>query len=210
MAGLRAFARSTRSSNQLESKCPCNSGLSTAQLLARIYRQTLELRDEGRCRAISMHRQSRPPFRTRRQDRPVSIRTGRCFSASTSLPSAPTKLTRKAAGFRGDAADETSASVSPGEEFRVHVHASQATNATRLEKSGSRAEPATNGRADRPVRSRSIRARHRSRLHGSRRRQRRAHRALLHAPQHRAALLRHRQSRVARAFLRSLSARRMG
>ena len=38
------------------------------------------------------------------------------------------------AGFRGGSADENSNSVSPGEQFRVHVHASQSTSETQLEK----------------------------------------------------------------------------
>ncbi len=97
------------------------------------------------------------------------------------------------AGFRGGTADETSDSVSPGEEFRVHVHAAQATTSTRIEKvwlesdSGDAWKNEQTGSALDPAAATvdpvfTVHASSNAEAHG----------ALLHASLNRAAVLRHR------------------
>ena len=119
--------------NQLESKCPCNSGLSTAQLLAGIYRQTLALREK--VVAGNIDAQGKAGLLLELDAKINQLQSALADALGLDLVAFRTNEAHaQTAGFRGAAADEASASVSPGEEFRVHVHASQATNATRLEK----------------------------------------------------------------------------
>jgi LmbE family N-acetylglucosaminyl deacetylase len=118
---------------QLESKCPCHAGLPVAQELAPLYRQTLTLRKrvaEGDLDATSkagllLELDAKiTQFQAALKD----LLGLDLIAFRTNEGRAPT------AGFRGATADETANSVAPGQEFRVHVHAAQATNATRLEK----------------------------------------------------------------------------
>ena len=116
------------------------------------------------------------------------------------------------AGFRGASADESSTSVSPGEELYVQVHASQATSETKLEKVWLESRTGDDMEEQRLQAARSIQPAPVSdpvfTVHVAENAA--ADRALLHPAQHRAALLRHRESAVARALLRSLSARCVG
>ncbi len=119
--------------NQLESKCPCNSGLPTAQSLAAIYRQTLALREK--VAASNLDAQGKAGLLLELDAKINQFQSALADALGLDLVAFRTNEAHaQAAGFRGAAADESSASVSPGEEFHVHVHASQATNATRLEK----------------------------------------------------------------------------
>jgi LmbE family N-acetylglucosaminyl deacetylase len=122
-----------RALQQFESKCPCTSGLPAAQGLAPIYRQTLALRDKVAGSNLDSQAKADLLFE-------LDVKINQFQSALSDILGLDLVAFRtneahaQTAGFRGAAADEAATSVTPGEEFRVHVHASQATNGTRLEK----------------------------------------------------------------------------
>ncbi len=118
---------------EFESKCPCNSGLPVAQALAPIYRQTLALRDKTATSSLDPEGKASILFEL---DAKINqFQSALADALGLDLVAYRTNEAHaQSAGFRGAAADEAPTSVSPGEEFRVHVHAAQATNATRLEK----------------------------------------------------------------------------
>ena len=119
--------------NELQSKCPCNSGLPVAQALAPIYRQTIALRDK--VGASNLDPQSKTSILFELDAKINQFQSALADALGLDLIAFRTNEAHaQTAGFRGAAADESPTSVSPGEEFRVHVHASQATSATRLEK----------------------------------------------------------------------------
>ncbi len=130
VSGLHEIASQLK---QFESKCPCTSGLPVAQALAPIYRETLTLRDKAASSALDPQSKASLLFE-------LDAKINQFQSAFADILGLDLIAFRtneahaQTAGFRGASADEAPTSVSPGEEFRVHVHASQATNATRLEK----------------------------------------------------------------------------
>ncbi len=118
---------------QLESKCPCNSGLPVAKALVPVYRQTLDLREK--ISAGNLDPQSKASILFELDAKVNQFQSALANILGLDLVAFRTNEAHaQSAGFRGAAADESPTSVSPGEEFRVHVHAAQATNATRLEK----------------------------------------------------------------------------
>ncbi len=119
--------------DELLSKCPCNSGLPVAQALAPIYRQTLALRDK--VAASSLDSEGKAGILFELDAKINQFQSALANALGLDLVAFRTNESHaQSAGFRGAAADESLASVSPGEDFRVHVHAAQATNTTRLEK----------------------------------------------------------------------------
>ncbi len=119
--------------NQLESKCPCNAGLPVAQAIAPIYRQALALREK--IAAGNLDAQAKSDLLFELDAKINQFQSALADILGLDLIAFRTNEAHaQTAGFRGASADEAPTSVSPGEEFRVHVHASQATNATRLEK----------------------------------------------------------------------------
>jgi LmbE family N-acetylglucosaminyl deacetylase len=118
---------------QFESKCPCHSGLPVAQNLAPIYRQTLALRE--RIAPSNLDPQSKASLLLELDAKINEFQSALADALGLDLVAFRTNEAHaQTAGFRGAAADEAPTSVSPGEEFRVHVHTAQATNSTRLEK----------------------------------------------------------------------------
>ncbi|MBS1804481.1 MAG: PIG-L family deacetylase [Acidobacteria bacterium] len=129
-AGLKAIDDDTR---QLESKCPCNSGLSVAKQLAPIYRQTLALHEKVAGSQLD-----------------ARVKAGLLFELDAKINEFQSALAdalgldavafrnnephSQGSGFRGASADESATSVYPGQQFYVQVHASQATSETKLEK----------------------------------------------------------------------------
>jgi LmbE family N-acetylglucosaminyl deacetylase len=119
--------------NQLESKCPSRSGLPVAQALAPIYRQTLALR--GKVIAGNLDPQGNADVLFELDAKINQFQSALADALGLDLVAFRTNDSHaQTAGFRGASADEAATSVSPGEEFRVHVHAAQATKETRLEK----------------------------------------------------------------------------
>jgi LmbE family N-acetylglucosaminyl deacetylase len=118
---------------QIESKCPCHAGLPVAQELAPLYRQTIALRTK--VAESSLDAESKAGLLFELDAKIFQFQTALKELLGLDLIAFRTNENRaQTAGFRGGAADETPNSVSPGQEFLVHVHASQATTATRLEK----------------------------------------------------------------------------
>jgi LmbE family N-acetylglucosaminyl deacetylase len=118
---------------QFESKCPCKSGLPIAQSLSPIYRQTLALRE--RVAAGSLDSQGKAGLLLELDAKINQFQSALANALGLDLIAFRTNEARaQTAGFRGGAADETPSSIAPGEELRVHIHAAQATDATRLDK----------------------------------------------------------------------------
>ncbi|HKD61779.1 MAG TPA: PIG-L family deacetylase [Terracidiphilus sp.] len=118
---------------QFESKCPCNSGLPTAQALAPIYRKTIALRDK--IAGSSLDAKGKAGLLLELGAKIDQFQSALSIILGLDLVAFRTSEAHaQGAGFRGASADETPASVAPGEEFHVHVHASQATSETRLER----------------------------------------------------------------------------
>ena len=119
--------------HQFESKCPCTSGLPVAHELAPIYRQTIALRDKVASSSLDPQGKASLLF-----ELDVKINEFQSALATTlGLDLVAFRTNEEHAlsgGFRGSSADETSSSVSPGQDCRVRVHVSQATKETRLEK----------------------------------------------------------------------------
>ncbi|WP_348264739.1 PIG-L family deacetylase [Telmatobacter sp. DSM 110680] len=118
---------------RFESKCPCNSGLPAAQALAPIYREILALREK--VAASSLDAQGKASILFELDAKINQFQSALANILGLDLVAFRTNEAHaQSAGFRGAAADEAATSVSPGEEFRVHVHAAQATKETRIEK----------------------------------------------------------------------------
>ena len=119
--------------HQLESKCPCNSGSPVARELAPIYRQTLALRDK--VASSSLDAQGKASLLFELDAKINEFQSALATALGLDLIAFRTSEAHaQSGGFRGSSADETSTSVSPGQELRVRVHTSQATKDTRLEK----------------------------------------------------------------------------
>ncbi len=129
-AGLHDMNRTL---DELQSKCPCNSGLPVAQALAPIYRQTLALRDKVADSSLDPEGKASILFELDAKINQFQSALANALGLDL-IAFRTNEAHAQTAGFRGAAADEAPTSVSPGEEFRVHVHASQATKSTRLEK----------------------------------------------------------------------------
>lgn len=130
VSGLQDIANQIR---QLESKCPCSSGLPVAQQLAPIYRATLALRE-----------------RVAGSDLDDGSKAGLLFELDTKIGQFQSALADalgldmiafrtndphpQGSRFHGATADETAASVSPGQLLYVQVHAFQSNTQTRLQK----------------------------------------------------------------------------
>ncbi len=118
---------------QLEAQCPCHAGLPIAKDLAPIYRQTLDLREK--VSASNLDPQSKTSLLFELDAKINQFQSALANILGLDLVAFRTNEAHaQSAGFRGAAADEAATSVSPGEEFRIHVHASQATHETRIEK----------------------------------------------------------------------------
>jgi LmbE family N-acetylglucosaminyl deacetylase len=129
-AGLHQIDRDLQ---QFESKCPCNSGLPVAQALAPIYRQTLAFREK--VASSDLDQQSKASILFELDAKITQFQSALANALGLDLIAFRTNEAHaQSAGFRGAAADEAPTSVSPGEDFRVHVHAARATSSTRLEK----------------------------------------------------------------------------
>lgn len=129
-SGLKAIDKYIQ---QLESKCPCNSGMPVARELAPIYRQTLALREK--VASSSLNAQSKTSLQFELDVKINEFQSALANALGLDLIAFRTNEEHaQSGGFRGASADETSTSVSPGQELNVRVHTSQATKETRLEK----------------------------------------------------------------------------
>ncbi|HUN83088.1 MAG TPA: PIG-L family deacetylase [Terracidiphilus sp.] len=116
-----------------DSKCPCHPDPATADALAPIYKQTLDLR--SRVAASDLDSTAKADLLFELDQKIEQFQTSFKNMLGLSLTAFRTNETRaQNGGFRGSTADETPRSISPGEAFRVRVHTSQATPETRLDK----------------------------------------------------------------------------
>ena len=128
--GLKAIDNDIR---QLQSKCPCNSGLPIAQQLAPIYRATIALRNKIAESALDAPGKAGLLFELDAKINQFQSALANALGLDmiafrNNEPHAP------GSGFRGASADESSTSVSPGQQLYVQVHASQASSETKLDK----------------------------------------------------------------------------
>jgi LmbE family N-acetylglucosaminyl deacetylase len=122
-AGLEQFERQRQSQD----------GIEVARLLAPIYRQTLNLRT--RIAASDLDPQSKAGLLFELDAKIGQFQSALKILLGLDLVTFTTKSESvQSSGPRGGGPDETPRSVTPGEEFRVRVHAAQATTETRLEK----------------------------------------------------------------------------
>jgi LmbE family N-acetylglucosaminyl deacetylase len=127
-SGLKALDANI---HELESKCPCNSGLPVAKQLAPIYRQTLALREKVAASALDARGKAglllELDAKIDQLQAALSNALGLDLVAFRS-----NEPNAQGGGFRGASADESATSVSPGQQLYVQVHASQATSETKL------------------------------------------------------------------------------
>jgi LmbE family N-acetylglucosaminyl deacetylase len=118
---------------QFESRCPCHPSISVARALAPIYRQTLDLRAKVAASDLDAQAKASLLFE-------LDAKIAQFQSALKSLLGLDVIAFRtnenvaQASGSRGSSADETPRSVSPGEDFRLRVHAAQSAAEAHLEK----------------------------------------------------------------------------
>jgi LmbE family N-acetylglucosaminyl deacetylase len=123
-AGLRQF----------ETKRQGQPGIPVAHKLAPIYRQTLDL--YARVAASNLDPQAKAGLLFELDAKIDQFQSALRDLLGLDLAAFTTQADSVQSGgpFRGASADETSRSVTPGEEFHVRVHTAQATTESRLEK----------------------------------------------------------------------------
>ena len=130
VSGLRQIDTGLK---QFTLKCICSAGAASAHQLSPVYRETLELR--ARVAASNMQAEAKADILFELDAKIEQFQSALQNLLGLDLVPFRTNEDRaQTGGFRGDSADEAPRSVSPGEEFRVRVHAAQATAETHLEK----------------------------------------------------------------------------
>jgi LmbE family N-acetylglucosaminyl deacetylase len=130
VSGLKAIESDI---HQLESKCPCNSGLPVARQLAPIYRQVLALREK--VAGSGLDAQGKAGLLFELDAKIDQFQAALADALGLDMIAFRNNEPRtQGSGFRGASADESATSVSPGQQLYVQVHASQATLETRLQK----------------------------------------------------------------------------
>jgi LmbE family N-acetylglucosaminyl deacetylase len=113
--------------------CPCKSNLETAHRLAPVYRQTLELREKVLGETLDAQSKANLLFE-------LDAKIAEFQSALENLLGLDLEAFRtsestvQGGGFRGNTADETPRSVSPGEDFKVRIHVSGLSSDVHLNK----------------------------------------------------------------------------
>ena len=128
--GLTAIDKDIR---QLESGCPCNSGVGVARQLAPIYRKTLALREK--VAGSNLDAQGKAGLLFELDAKIIQFQSALANALGLDMIAFRSNEGHaQGSGFRGASADEASTSVSPGQQMYVQVHASQAMKETKLEK----------------------------------------------------------------------------
>jgi len=107
-------------------------GIALAHSLAPIYRQALELRKRVPQSNLSEQAKAELLFELDAKIEQFQAALKNLLGLDVAAFRTGASTVQTGGPFRGGSADETPRSVSPGEEFRVRVHASQATAETRL------------------------------------------------------------------------------
>src|SRR5580704_2291212 len=109
--------------DEFSKECPCKSNLETAHRLTPVYRQTLALREKVSAETLDAQSKASLLFE-------LDAKIQEFQSALENLLGLELEAFRtsesavQSGGFRGNSADETPRSVSPGEDFKVRVHLS--------------------------------------------------------------------------------------
>ena len=119
--------------HQLESSCPCKSGISVAHQLAPIYRKTLALREK--VAGSSLDAQAKAGLTFELDKKIEEFQSALADALGINMTAFRSNEPHaQGSGFRGASPDESPTNVSPGQQIFVQVHASQATRETKLEK----------------------------------------------------------------------------
>jgi LmbE family N-acetylglucosaminyl deacetylase len=120
----------------VELKCPCTASLSVAHELASAYRQTLDFRTAVVENSLGGKTMSNLIFGIDTKiDEFQAAFKGLLGLDLIAFTTKADSVQRASGGLiRGNSADETPRSVTPGEEFKVNVHTAQANTESRLEK----------------------------------------------------------------------------
>jgi LmbE family N-acetylglucosaminyl deacetylase len=134
---------------ELETGCPCKHGSVLAHKVAALYRQTLELREKVAGSQLDAQAKASLLFeldaKVEQFQSALKELLGLDFIAYRTNESSA-----QSGGFRGGSADENPPSVSAGEQFKVHMHATSAAIDARLMKmwfEGETGEPWVHGEA---------------------------------------------------------------
>jgi LmbE family N-acetylglucosaminyl deacetylase len=115
----------------LETACPCDR--QAAHAIVPLYRQTLDLR--AKVNDSSLGAKAKADLLFELDTKIGQFQSALAQALGLDLTAYRTNETKtQGGGFRGNSADETPRSVSPGEEFKVHVHTSSASPDARLVK----------------------------------------------------------------------------
>ncbi len=118
---------------QFESRCPCIAGINVARELAPVYKETLDLR--AKIAASNLDAKAKSDLLFALDVKIAQFQTAlKDLLGLDMIPFRTNETSVQGGGFRGNSADQTPRSVSPGESLRVRVHAAQATKATLLKK----------------------------------------------------------------------------
>jgi len=118
---------------QVEAQCACRDRVELAEKLAPLYRETLALHEK--VAASNLEAEGKASLLFELDAKINEFQAALKDLLGLDMIAFRTRQTRAGrGGFRGNSADETPRSVSPGETLRVRVHAAQATAKTRLER----------------------------------------------------------------------------
>jgi LmbE family N-acetylglucosaminyl deacetylase len=118
---------------EFSKQCPCKSNLETAHRLSPVYRQTLDLREK--VSAATLDAQSKASLLFELDAKIKEFQSALENLLGLELEAFRTnESTVQGGGFRGNSADETPRSVSPGEDFKVRIHVSGLSSDVRLVK----------------------------------------------------------------------------
>lgn len=117
----------------LQSTCPCDHRTDLAHQIASIYRQTLELKAKVASSSLDVQAKASLVFELDKKIDQFQATLADLLGLDV-IAYRTNESNAQPGGFRGASADETTRSVSPGEAFKVHVHATSASPDARLNK----------------------------------------------------------------------------
>ncbi len=118
---------------KLQSHCPCDRRLDLAHEIAAIYKRTLDLRTKVGSSTLEPHLKASLGFELDTKIDQFQSTLADLLGLDV-IAFRTNESSAQSGGFRGSSADETAGSVSPGETFKVHVHATNAFADARLVK----------------------------------------------------------------------------
>ncbi len=118
---------------EFEADCTGREALENAHRLSPIYKETLDL--YSRIKGSGLDAEAKAGMELELEAKIAQFQSALTELLGLDMTAFRTNETKvQAGGFRGNSPDETPRSVAPGEEFRVRIHATQATTQTRLTK----------------------------------------------------------------------------